>query len=81
MIIGQIFLAGAAEEQNLTVDLGGVAFMGKASVAVLPVIGGEQDVVSQFDEFFIITTGRADKAIGDSWWSYGWHGRGESRRR
>ena len=66
MIVGQVFLTGAAEQKNFTVDLGRVTFMGETSVTVLVVIRGEHHIVGQLDECLIVAAGRADKTIGDA---------------
>ena len=60
MVMGQVFLAGAAEKQDIAVYLGGVAVMTKTAVAILGVVRGEQNIIGQFEKIFVVAAGRAD---------------------
>lgn len=67
MVIGKIFLTGAAEEQDLTVDLRGVTLVREAAITVLGVKRRQDSIVGKFKEIFIIAASRANKSIGNSW--------------
>lgn len=62
---GEVFFAVAAKELYVAKRLGAFVFNGKTAVSVLDIVGGGDDVVSDFEKFRLVATIWASEQVSD----------------
>lgn len=81
MKLGEISVALSAEKTNLSKNLGLVAILGKAAVAVLYIVGCQDNAIGNFNKITVITTiwtCYLHAALGGKLFFDGFSGRGHS---